>query len=646
MGKPAGTQTSLVKPDGEREFSFEYSLRGYGPKLLSRVRTDAFGLPVSIETSGSNYLKMPVQERFSIADGTARWKNGEQVGERRESNRYYYLSAQAVPEDLALLANALLKTPEGRLALLPEGQASIRRTGEAQLHNGTATRSVISYEVTGLDFAPSTVWLDTDRTFFASTSGWLAVVRSGWESSLPELASRQELQEAQRSRELARQLIRQPSGPLAIINANLFDAHTGRSTPGTTILLAGNRIQAIGPDGALVIPPNAQRIDAAGRAAVPGLWDMHTHIAARDGVLHMAAGVTSVRDLGNDSDSLLATKKQIDAGELIGPRIVMAGFIDGRGPYVGPTKVFADTPVEAQAAVERYAQLGYDGIKIYSSIKPELVPTIIQLAHAKGMRVGGHVPAFMNARQFIEAGADELQHINFVFLNFFFDSVKDTRTPVRFTAVAERAAMLDLNSEPVRSFVRLLRERHTVVDPTANVYEAAFTDRPGAVPRRYAAVADQLPPQVRRGLLEGGFPVPAGKDQRYRDSSQALLRMIKLLYDSGVTVVAGSDALAGFALHRELELYVEAGIPAREVLRIATIGAARVAKRDDELGSIAPGKLADLLLVDGDPAQRIGDLRRTWLVIKNGSMLQPEQLYRSVGVGTDAASAIDIEQRQ
>ena len=186
--------------------------------------------------------------------------------------------------------------------------------------------------------------------------------------------------------------------------------------------------------------------------------------------------------------------------------------------------------------------------------------------------------------------------------------------------------------------VKLLRDRRTVVDPTVNVYDAAFTDRPGVVPRRYAAIADRLPPQVRRGLLEGGFPVPTGQDQRYRDSSQALLRMIKLLYDSGVTLVAGSDALAGFALHRELELYVEAGIPAPEALRIATIGAARVLKRERELGSIAPGKLADLLLVDGDPAQRISDLRRTSLVIKNGLILQPAELYKSIGVSAAAAN--------
>jgi hypothetical protein len=294
--------------------------------------------------------------------------------------------------------------------------------------------------------------------------------------------------------------------------------------------------------------------------------------------------------------------------------------------------VFVDSEAEARAAIDNYAKLGYDGIKVYSSIKPELVPTIVQLAHAKGLRVSGHVPAFMTAQQFVEDGADEIQHINFVFLNFFFDEVKDTRTPQRFIAVAERAATLDLDSQQVRSFVRLLKDHNTVVDPTLAVFEGLFTDRPGKVSASYAAIADRLPPQVRRGLLAGGLPVPEGKDARYRESQLATLRMTKLLYDSGITIVPGTDGLPGFTLHRELELYAQAGISPRDVLRIATLDAARVARRDQELGSITPGKLADMVLVDGDPAKRISDIRKPSLVIKDGAFYEPAALYKALGI--------------
>jgi imidazolonepropionase-like amidohydrolase len=213
-----------------------------------------------------------------------------------------------------------------------------------------------------------------------------------------------------------------------------------------------------------------------------------------------------------------------------------------------------------------------------------------------------------------------------------FDEVKDTRTPARFTSVAERAATIDLKADRVASFVKLLKEKKIVVDPTVGIFDEMFVDRPGKMSVGFAKIGDRLPPQVRRSLFAGGLPVPEGMDERYRQSAKALLRMIKLLYDTGVPIVAGTDSLAGFALHRELELYVEAGIPAAEVLKIATLAAARVMKRDAELGSIAPGKLADVILVDGNPTEQISDIRRVSLVIKDGMVYEPAALYRSIGV--------------
>ncbi len=632
MGKPAGAQTSAAQPDGVREFTFEFNDRGRGPKIRQRVKLDARGLPVSLEISGNDYFKAPITESVTIVDGMVRWKSTAEAGEKKLTSDSFYVSMYGAPEELALLAQALLKSPNHRLPLLPEGEASIKRTGELNLKDGGKTRRVISYEVSGLGFTPSTIWLDEDETFFASVSSWVSFIREGWESSAPALVKEQDQTEAGRGVKLARTLTRKPAKPLIVTNANLFDAETGQTLPNTTVLIEGNRIKAVGPNGKVAAPKNAERIDAQGKTLLPGLWDMHVHISPNDGLMHIAAGVTSVRDLANDTEALLALKAKIEAGDEIGPRILMSGFMDGRGPFAGPTKVFVDTEEEARTAIDNYARLGYTGIKIYSSIKPELVPRIIALAHAKGLRVSGHVPAFMSAEQFVQAGTDEIQHINFIFLNFLFDDVKDTRTPARFTAVADRAATIDLASERVASFIKLLKDRKIVVDPTVSVFEGMFTDRPGKIPTGFAAIADHLPPLVRRGFLTGGLPVPAGKDERYRESEKALLRMIKMLYDAGVPIVAGTDSMPGFALHRELELYVEAGIPAPEVLRIATIGAARVMKRDGELGSIRTGKLADMILVDGNPMTRISDIRHVALVIKDGSVYEPAALYQSIGV--------------
>src|SRR5262249_6022105 len=186
------------------------------------------------------------------------------------------------------------------------------------------------------------------------------------------------------------------------------------------------------------------------------------------------------------------------------PRVILAGFLDGPAPYAGPTKVLVGSPEEAIKAIDRYKARGYEQIKVYSSIKPELVPTIIERAHNQGMRVSGHVPAFITAEQVVKLGFDELQHMNYVFLNFMADQVKETRGPARFTAIPEHAAEVDLHSERVQRFIALLKEHKTVVDPTLNVFEAFYTNRPGTIAHGIAMVAGGLPPTVRRRHLSRG----------------------------------------------------------------------------------------------------------------------------------------------
>ncbi len=409
----------------------------------------------------------------------------------------------------------------------------------------------------------------------------------------------------------------------------LFDPETRATNPGRTVVISGNRIVAVGKDGEVPVPQGAEVIQGGGKTLMPGLWDMHTHLGALDGVLNLAAGITTVRDLANDTDELLDIRRRFDSGEALGPRILLAGFIDGPGPYAGPSKVLVDTVEEAVAAVDRYASLGYAQIKMYSSLDTKLVPPIIERAHAKGLRVSGHIPNGMTAEQAVRAGFDEINHVNFLFLNF--QKGVDTRTPARFHEVGEHAAELDLASEPVRRFLGLLKERGIESDPTLNVFEGIFLDRPGEIGQAFSTVAGRLPPQVQRGLRAGGI-APAGQEERYRQSFEALKRMVRALHENGIPILAGTDALPGFSLHRELELYVEAGIPAPEALRIATLGAAEAMNRSKELGTVAPGKLADVILVDGDPAARIGDIRRVTLTVKDGVIFDPAKLYPAISI--------------
>jgi imidazolonepropionase-like amidohydrolase len=630
-GNPAGHQITESAPNNEIRFQYEFNDRGRGPKQNTRMVFNAEGIPVVVETSGNDYYKGPVEEKFTLQNGKASWKNQSEEGEKASATGFY-LSLNSVPEETGLLAKALLHSREKSISVFPGGEAAITSAGSATISANQEKRTVYLYSISGLDFLPVWVWLDQDQTFFASVGAWNSTILKGWEPATTELINKQQSFLDKRLGDLAVQLPRKPQGRLVFEHANVFDSETARILPDQTVIVSGNRIEAVAPASDVTVPPGSEIIDSHGKTLLPGLWDMHVHLTDADGILNIAAGITSVRDCANDIDYLTELRKKFDSGTAIGPRVSRVGFIDGKGPYAGPSKVLVDNEAEARAAVRRYVDLGYDQIKVYSSLKPELVPIVIEEAHKHGKRVSGHIPAFMTAEQAVKMGLNEIHHANFLFLNFLFDIAKDTRTPLRFTAVAEHGAELDLESPKVKSFLELLKERQVVLDPTVNVFESLFTDRRGTPAAALQTVVDRLPLQVRRQAYVGGLPVPEGMDQRYRDSFQAVLKMIQAAYDQGITIVAGTDALAGFTLHRELELYVKAGIPPSKVLRIATLGAAKVMKKDSELGSITKGKLADLLLVNGNPSEKIGDIRNAVLVVKDGVLYNPKDLYAALGV--------------
>jgi imidazolonepropionase-like amidohydrolase len=237
----------------------------------------------------------------------------------------------------------------------------------------------------------------------------------------------------------------------------------------------------------------------------------------------------------------------------------------------------------------------------------------------------------MTASECVRLVFDEIQHVNFLVLNFF-PEVKDTQTRARLTEPAKLAARLDLGSAEVQAFARLLKEHGTTLDPTMSIFERQYLSRPGEIPVGYAPVFPRLPAQVRRGMLSGGLQVPEGMDDTFKESVAKMVKLVGLLYKTGIPIEAGTDSLAGFALHRELELDVQAGIPTTEVLKLATLGAARIMKKDTELGSISAGKLADLVLINGNPAANISDVRKAALVMKDGVVYKPAELYAELGI--------------
>ena len=379
-------------------------------------------------------------------------------------------------------------------------------------------------------------------------------------------------------------------------------------------------------------PANAKIIDGSGKTLIPGLWDMHGHLSKTDAFTYLPAGVTSVRDIGNSPENMEEIE-QLFGTELLGTHVYKSGFIDRDSEYSAGNGITVKTLDEAKEAVDWYAERNYLQIKTYSSFDPAWVKEFADYVHSKNMRLSGHIPAFMSAQQAIDAGFDEIQHVNMLFLNFLAGDKLDTRQRLRFSLVGDEAYKLDLKSPEVTAFIDDLVEKNIEVDLTVSTFMSLLLTRDRQMDAEYAAIADHLPPNFRRGMMTATMDIEdEAMDERYKKSADALLALTKLLFDRGVPILAGTDYFTGFTVLRELELYVLAGIPAIDVLRIATLNAAKVVGQEAATGSINEGKYADLVLIDGNPLEDITTLRKATLVVQGDQLFQPAAIFDAIGV--------------
>ncbi len=626
-GKLAGYQKSSQGKDGNYYYTYEFNDRGRGPKLDEKVTLNDNGVIVSHQILGHNYLKDTVNEIFKIENGIAKWKSKAEEGEAKFDNNSFFSAINGSFGGTDLLIQKLLATDNKEVKLLPSGSIKITAIDNYKINDSIDLRLI---EVTGQSFTPSYTWIDKNDRFFGYTSSWFTCIQKGYDSIAKQLQPIQKQKEEQYLKNLSEALVEIPSKKILIKNVNLFDANSGTVKPNMFVLVNKNTIEKVSNEE-IKIAEDLHSIDGAGKMLLPGLFDMHTHIDETDGIMQLAAGITSVRDLGNSAD-LPELKENFDSNILVGPRIlVMCGFIDKAGPYTGPTGSIINNLDEGIKAITDYHSRGYKQIKLYSSIDPEWVKPLADKAHKLGMRVSGHIPAFMIAEQAINNGYDEIQHANMLALNFLSDTI-DTRQPLRFTMVAEHSHKLDFESKEFKNFIKLLKEKNIVIDPTISIFDGMFTAKAGQANPSFAPILDRLPLSVKRGYYSGGLPIPEGKEQQYKASYNTLLSMINELYKNDITIVPGTDSMAGFGLHAELENYVKAGIPTTQVLKIATSISSKVAGVEKDLGTIEEGKLADLILIDGDPTNTISDIRRVELTIKNGNIYNPKKLYEAIGV--------------
>jgi len=624
-GKITGGGKDWQIGTNEHHSTFKFNDRGRGDSTVSVFYTDSAGRITSLAVSGVDYYKNPYNKTFTITGDSAVWIiNGE-----RKAKKY---TNQIYPADNALLIKWLLKQDGKRGEIIPDGFIHLGNTLERSF--------IVNGKHLGLKMIPiydepsplqSYVWMTSDLKFFADVRSWKATIMEGYEGLVDTLFAMQELASEPYYADELKNNSRQLPTHILLTHASLFDSETASVKKDMTIEVRQGKITAIYKSlPATKLKHGDTVIDCKGKFLMPGLWDMHGHYQKDDGSFYLAGGVTHVRDMGNGNITL-TYKQQIQKNKLLGPDLTyMLGFIDKEDPFQAPTGKIVKSLEEAIKAVEEYHQLGYQAVKLYSAIKPEWVMPIAAKAHKFGMRVTGHVPAFMTAEQAINAGYDEITHMNFIFLNFMGDTI-DTRTPTRFRAVGDNSGSLDLKSKKVRSFIELMKRKNISLDATMNVWQNMFDEFKSDTLSYMKPIVKWLPEQWLSYIV---IKNPFGSEQQkanYKAAFNNMLSMLKLLYDNDILLVAGTDGGTANALHHELELYVKAGIPPNQVLKIATYNAAKNCKLQNIYGSVKVGRSADFILIDGDPVSDISDVRRIELVIKNNLMFQPKQLLAAQG---------------
>lgn len=621
--------TLAVTTSGRRvEIDWRVDQNGRGPKLKETVELGPDGLPVRWDIAGVGWVGAPVKESFSVRDGRARWRSLDDTGESPAAGALY-LPNNASPWGLGVYLRALHAAPSGRRAVLPAGELRLEKIRDVRLGEGAEAVPLAAFALWGLDLAPAFLLEAADGRFVGTIAPGFVVVD---EPLAPRFAALSRLAEelgAEALRRLTADVTHRAEGPVYLTNVRVFDAEAAALGPKVTVVVYGDAIASARAD-----PPAAGAfvVDGEGGTVLPGLHDLHAHGSDWAGPLHLAAGVTSTRDPGNDNAVLLALTRRIEAGELLGPRIQRAGLLEGRSAFSARTGFVVDSLEAGLEKVRWYANHGYRGLKIYNSMNPDWVAPLAAEAHRLGLRVSGHVPAFMTSERAVRDGYDEINHVNQLVLSWIIGEKDDTRTPFRFTALGERLGKLDLASEPVQRTVRLMKERGTALDPTLAIFQQMLLARPGQTAPTDAPWLDHVPAPIQRSRRAAVLDVKPAQYAAYEASWKKLLDVIRLLHREGIQLVPGTDDTPGFMLHSELEAWVKAGLSPAEVLRAATLGAARYLGTDQRLGTIAPGKLADLLLVDGDPTKDISAVRKVRLVVKGGAIYLPEEIHRALGV--------------
>ncbi len=611
---------------------FDYKQNGRGPTIAEEMTLDERGYPVDWTISGTTTFGSSVNEYFRLEDGTARWRDttgtGEAAGDR---GTRFYIDQNGSAYSGALLARALLADADGRFEVLPGGEASIRKGATKSFDGPDGTLDVTAYEILGLSYNPQLILLDQDGEFFATASPRFAMVRQGYESADESLRGWAEELSTERFVEIQADAAHSYDAPVRIRNVHVFEPDKLEITDLKDVVIYGNRVASVQAANSPT-PGGEVIIEGDGGTLVAGMYEMHGHLGQDNALLNIAAGVTSVRDMGNENAVLEDLMKRIDAGIIAGPRITRSCFIEGQSDFSARTGETVATLDEALAMVRWCASRDFHQVKFYNSMKPEWAETLVAEAHRLGLRVAGHVPAFSTANAMIEAGFDEITHANQLMLGWVLEDGEDTRTLFRFTAM-KRFPVLDVHGEDVQYTINRMLESDVAHDPTIAIHELGLTAVNGEPAAMARDIIDHLPTNEQRGLKEELFGTESPEERaEYVAAFNFILEVLSQLNEEGVLLLPGTDLGGSFAYHRELELFEQIGLTPAEVLKRASYDMAAYLGQDEDLGSIEKGKYADFFLVPGDPTRSLKELRQIRMVVSDGVVYFPSEIYPHFGI--------------
>lgn len=634
--QPIGEENYTISREGDSltvQTDFAFTDRGTRVPLKATLKTATDYTPQSFNIKGNTSRLSTIDAEITVQGDKTQVRDGKETKQVDTPKQFFTIAGYApVALQMSLMRYWREHGSPAKLPSLIAADVEVKDRGPETVSVNGQPLQLERYSVKGLAWGLQTLWMDSKNNLIALVTrdaefDHFEAVRDEDESALSAFVSSAAKDEMAELEEIGRTLPGRRTGTMAFTGATLIDGTGKPPIANATVVTSNGKIVAAGPAATVKIPSGATRIEVAGKYIIPGLWDMHAHYEQVEwGPIYLAAGVTTVRDVGNEFEFISAVRNKVNSGQGLGPHMLNAGIVDGDSKFaIGIDRV--NSPQDAEDWVEKYHDAGFEQMKIYSSVTSDNVKAICTAAHKLGMTVTGHIPQGMTIYDGVNDGMDQVNHIQYLVAALIpkdFDPRKATPEQRMQTS-----ANIDINSAAGQELIKFLKAHGTVIDDTIALFE--MFSRPETTPMSQLEPGVlKVPPELREQLTSGGTP------PQYAELATKFfhreLDIIGALHRAGVTVVAGTDqAVPGYSVYREMELYVEAGMTPLEALQAATIVPARVMKIDKEAGTVEAGKRADFDILDANPIENIHNIRTVKQVIANGVLYDSAPLWKSVG---------------